>query len=222
MSAPHQVLLTGKTSQRVISLSFEGTNGSTTFTDVGSAGSTWSAVGAAAISTTVILDDTSSLKIPSCTADAISASYTSANRLPATADFDLRADIYTTGNWATGGGGKTIFSCQDASATAAGTAFYIATNASALLAVGLSDGSTRSQIAITGVAMASGTKHGIAVRRRGSTITISANGSTGSGTFSGSINMPAGSPVWRIGNTLFGNSGSETWYIDNVTLDVYV
>lgn len=207
---------------RVIDLRFESSNGSTTFTDLGSAGSTWSAVGSAQCSTTVILDDTASLKIPSCTADAISASYTSANRIPATLNWDFRADVYTGGNWATGGTGKTLFSCQDAGATAAGTAFAFATSSSALFVIILSDGSTRSVIATQGSApMGSGTKYPIIVRRRGDVISGRVNGVDFSGSFTGSINMPGSSPVWRIGNTLFGNSGSETWYLDNITLDVY-
>src|SRR5690349_18914254 len=130
-----------------VNTTFDGlANNATTFPDAAGTlnGCAWTAVSGAKATTTSPLTGTSSLSIPNCTTDAISAPYTLANGIPRSGSWKLFIKIQSGGSWNTGGGGKTLLSVQDASATAAGTVFGIATNASGALALIYSDGSTRS------------------------------------------------------------------------------
>lgn len=216
MAAIHQVLASygGASAANRISMVFDAGNGSTTFTDTGTGASTWTGSGGTTCSTATILAGVSSLSV-SATTDYLETAYNSSNRIPATADWDLEfmARISTATS-------TYLVSVQDTSATAAGTAFALATNASAQLQVILSDGSTRSIIvaAAAPTAISSGTTYTLKVTRRGSTITLYINGvSVGTGTFSGSVNLPA-SQAWRIGKPLFGATNGANGFYDNFRL----
>lgn len=200
-----------------IYMDFEGANNSTTITDLGP--STWACSGAAKIQTAVPLVGTSSAILTGT--DFISTPATASNMLPPTADFDL-SFVARASSWISNAGvGIYLLSVQDNSVTAAGTQFAIATSLSSQLAVILSDGTTRSTIVLAG-SLAINTTYEITVRRRGTTISLWANGSQiGSGTFTGSINLPAGRS-WRIGYPEAGiDRTPSTTYIDNIRLIKY-
>jgi hypothetical protein len=90
----------GTTPQIIISMDYE----STALLDTGTAGSTWSIVGAASRRTTApLLAGIGSLDIPSSITDAISTPYNASNKIPATGDWDITIRGYSFATWATGG-----------------------------------------------------------------------------------------------------------------------
>jgi hypothetical protein len=186
-------------------MDFEGANGSTTFTDVGTAASTWTAGGSAALTTAVILAGTSSLSIPT-TSSFISTPYNASNRVPPTGNWAITFQARSTGGWVQGGVGTVLLSCQDASATAAGTSFVFATNSTGRILIIMSDGATRSVIVTGTTVLATSTTYTFEVTRTTNTITLRINGaSDGTGTFSGTVNTPVGQ-TWRIGQPVAGNN----------------
>ena len=207
-----------------IQMDFEGANASQTFTDQGIAQSVWSAgTAGATIQTTTVLAGTSSLKCADNSVDYVKTSAVSANMLPATANWDLSVRAQAA-SWTRGGaGGIYLLSIQDASATAAGTQFALATSLSGVMALILSDGSTRTTIVTTSTTLVDGMAYTFKFSRRGSgtnNITCYLNGSQEQqGTFSGSINQPSGRD-WRIGKPEFAVGGSTALYVDTLRLQV--
>lgn len=202
--------------QDIIHMVFETGNGSVVFTDTGTAASMWAGSSSGVKCTTAtVLDGISSLAI-SGGADYLTSPYTTANRLPPSGNFDLQF-LYLA---ATPLISVYLMSCQDASATAAGTAFAIATNSSQQLVVILSDGTTRSIIVAPSAlsVMTQSTKYLVKVSRRGTTISLYLNGvAAGSGTFAGAINTPIGGS-WRLNKPIFGSGNSLTCYFDDFYL----
>lgn len=204
----------------LVYMDFEDVDGSTTFTDTGEGGSTWTAGGNAQIDTGTVLAGTSSLLIPALNADYIGTPYSVANGLPARGDWDILCRVRCSG-WDLGGVGKTFISAQNAATTAADTAFAVACNTSRNLLMILSDGTTRSVIAQSSSAMANNTTYDIAVARRGHSVSIGFGpGTGGAGTFTGAINMPAGRTL-RVGNHETGNTGAPNLWVDTFRIRVY-
>ncbi|MDM0041888.1 hypothetical protein QTI05_22800 [Variovorax sp. J22R193] len=196
----------------IIHMEYEAGNLSTVFTDTGTGASTWTGTGGTFCSTTVILAGVSSLRTTADT-DYLETAYTTGNRIPPTGDWDLDF-LFRLGSSA----GVYVLSCQDASATAAGTAFAVATSGGSQPVIVLSDGTTRSVIVGPTAALSATTNYTGKVTRRGSTIEFFVNGvSQGTGTFSGTINTPVGG-VWRIGKPLFGSNNGNGGYLDNLRL----
>lgn len=202
-----------------IYMDFEGANGSTTFSDIGTGASTWTAAGSAAITTGTVLAGSSSLSIPNTTSQ-INTSYTTANRIPPTGDWSMTfmARASSAGGWVQGGVGTVLLSCQDVGATAAGTAFVFATNSSGKVLIIMSNGTTRSTIVTGATTLATNTTYTFAITRVTNTITLLINGvSDGTGTFSGTVNTPSGG-VWRIGQPVAGNNPPAPAFFDTFRL----
>jgi hypothetical protein len=202
-----------------IYMDFEGANGSQVFTDIGTGASTWTWAGSAAITTATVLAGTSSLSIPT-TSSSISTSYTTGNRIPPTGDWTLTFKVRASsaGGWVQAGAGTYVISCQNSTATAAGTAFALATSSAGKVVVILSDGTTRSVIVTGATTVATNTDYTFTVTRVTNTITLLINGvSDGSGTFSGTINTPAGQS-WRIGQPAFAANPSAPFFFDTFRL----
>ena len=200
-----------------IEMDFEGANGATSFPDTGTGASVWTGSGSAALTTGTVLAGTSSLSIPT-TSSYISTPYTTANRIPPTGNWTLTFKIRSSGGWVQGGVGCYILSCQDTIGVASGTAIALATNASGKLLVVMSDGTTRSVIVTGATTLATNTTYDFEVRRVSNTITFLINGvSDGSGTFSGSVNSPAGR-TWRIGQPESGNNPPAAFFFDTFRL----
>lgn len=195
-------------------MDFEGSNGSQTFTDTGSAGTTWSASGAGtALTTGTILAGTSSLGVTAGT-DYMEAAAASGNMLPATGNWSIRFRI-RAGTLTSGGLGRYLVSCQGTAGNAADTHIVLATNASSVVSVILSDGTTRSTVISSGFSMAVNTTYNIEVNRVGSTINLIVDGtSRASATFTGSINRPSGRK-WRIGAPEFAANGASNIVFDS-------
>lgn len=209
-----------------VNTTFDGlANNATSFPDAAGTlnGCSWSAVGAAKATTTSPLVGSSSLLIPNCTADAIECAYNAANGIPRSGSWKLYITAQSAGSWNTGGVGKTFLSCQDAGATGAGTVFGLATNASSGLVILYSDGVSRN-VTSPFVTLTSATAAIVVYYKAGNTGTfgISVNGgafttvSLPSFTFNG---VPAGSPKWRLGNSLSGNAGAEQWKFNNFRIE---
>lgn len=202
-----------------IYMDFEGANGSTTFTDVGTAGSVWTAGGAAQITTSTVLAGTSSLSIPT-TASVISTPYNASNRIPPTGNWVMTfaARASSAGGWVQGGVGTVLVSCQINTGTAAGTAFVFATNSAGRVIIIMSDGTTRSTIVTGTTVLATNTNYTFEISRATNTITLKINGvSDGTGTFSGTVNTPV-SQDWRIGVPAAGNNPPAPAFFDTFRL----
>jgi hypothetical protein len=141
-----------------IYMDFEGANGSQVFTDIGTGASTWTWAGSAALTTSTVLAGTSSLSIPT-TSSYIETPYTTGNRIPPTGNWSLtfKARASSAGGWVQAGVGTYLLSVQNSTATAAGTAFAMATNASGKMQLVLSDGTTRSLILTGATTLATNT-----------------------------------------------------------------
>jgi hypothetical protein len=182
--------------------------------DFGTGRSVWTAQNVGE-SSTLILAGNKSLRSTTSN-DYLTASATSGNMLPATADWDLEFLVHS-GNWTS----RYVVSVQDTTATAAGTQFAWATGAGGVPVFVLSDGATRSTIITAPGAMSINTTYAISVTRRSSTIAMTRDGSAyGSGVFAGSINQPAGR-AWRIFKPEFAGSGAATAAFDRLRLRVY-
>lgn len=204
----------------LVYMDFEGADGSTTFDDSGAGASVWTASGNAQIDTGVVLAGTSSLLIPALNADYIGTPYAVSNGLPPRGDWDIVCRV-TCNNWDLGGVGKTFISAQSAAAAAADTAFAIACNSSQQLVVILSDGTTRSVIAISSGSMLDGTTYDISAARRGNTVSIGFGpGTGGSGSFTGAIHMPVGRTL-RVGNQEGNNTGAAVLSLDSFRIRIY-
>jgi hypothetical protein len=200
-------------------MDFEGTNGSTTFTDIGTGGSVWTAGGAAALTTGTVLAGTSSLSIPT-TSSYINTAYTTANRIPPTGNWSMTfmARASSAGGWVQAGVGTVLVSCQDLSATAAGTAFVFATNSAGKVLIIMSNGTTRSTIVTGATTLATNTNYTFTITRVTNTITLLINAvSDGTGTFSGTVNTPSGG-FWRIGQPVAGNNPPAPGFFDTFRL----
>jgi hypothetical protein len=196
-----------------IYMDFEGANGSTTFTDAGTAASTWSPGGTAALTTATVLAGTSSLSIPT-TSSVITTPYNSSNRVPPTGNWSITFQARSTGGWVQGGVGTVLLSCQDNVASAAGTAFVFATNSTGRVLIIMSDGATRSVIVTGTTVLATSTTYTFTITRTTNTITLLINGvSDGTGTFSGTVNTPVGQS-WRIGLAAAGNTPPAAFVFD--------
>jgi hypothetical protein len=207
--------------QARIALDFEAANNSTVFTDTGTAGSTWSRGATGAVVTTSSpLVGAGSLFLPT-QSDYIETNAVAGNMLPASADFDLSWAASST-NWAVGGVGEYMLSVQDASATAAGTQFVVATNASTQVAFIASNGTTRSVVGTSTLALTGTGGYSFLLTRRGNLFTLTVDGTPFiSATWANNFAQPAGRK-WRIGKPEFGSSnGSHQARYDVVRLIVY-
>lgn len=203
-----------------INMQFDAGNGSQTFTDTGTAGSIWTPSGAGVVcSTGHVIAGVSSLFLPT-NADYLGAPTSTTNRLPATANFSLKWVGYYSSNLSAGGTGGYLMSIQDTTPTAAGTQFAVATNASGLLVLVYSDGTTRSATTPT-TSLTILTNTNYELKRVGTTLTLLQN-STAVATvtgFSGSFPAVTGRS-WRIGKPEFGSNNALATgsYVDNLTL----
>jgi hypothetical protein len=199
-------------------MDFEGlTSGTQQFTDRGTGRSVWVKLGTdIELANDVAAPAGKTWLKAFNAAHALETDAVSANMLPATADWDLKFYVRMTAVTS-----RYMLSVQDGTPTAAGTQFAIATNGSGVPLVVLSDGATRSTIVTAPSAMSTNTTYAIVVSRRGSTISMTRDGSAyGSGTFAGSINQPAGRK-WRISRPEFSSTvGLSTGYIDALRLVV--
>lgn len=202
----------------VVSMDYEGANGSTTFTDDGTQASTWTRSGAnVTISTAQILDGTSSLLVNG-DSDYLQTDLTSSNGLPATGDWDIefrmRLGSVTS---------RYVLSAQGTSANASDTHFAIVTNISGNLAFIVSNGTTR-QVLFSSSAenISTNTVYLTRISRRQNEYIISLNGSiTSRATFSGNINQPAGRKI-RIGlGEAAGTTTGSPFYFDSFRIFRY-
>lgn len=204
----------------VVSMDFEGANGSATFTDDGTGASTWARSGTGvALTTTTPLAGTSSLLV-TATTDYLETDYDSDNCLPASADWDISFKMRAA-TLVSGGLGRYVLSAQDSSTTAAGTAFAIATNASGNLLLVLSDGTTRSVIVTSSTVLSVDTTYDVLMQRRGTSVRMFFGGiSVGTGTFSGSVNLPASRKL-RIGKPEASASSASSLRFDTFRIARY-
>ena len=197
-------------------MDFEGADHATVFTDIGTGGSNWTVGGGTPeLTTAQILAGISSLSIPASTS-YIKTAYNTANRLPPTGDWTLSFKIRASsaGGWVQGGVGTYCLSAQGTAGNASDTAFAMATNSSGKMSVILSDGATRSVILTGATTLATNTNYDFKVTRVGNTITFYINNvSDGSGTFTGTINTPAGED-WRIGAPKGGQNPTSPFWFD--------
>ena len=198
---------------------FDTGNGSTTFTDAGTAGSTWSGTAGVVCSTAHIIEGVSSLYLPS-NADYLEAATSSTNRLPASSDFSVKWKARYSSSLSAAGTGGYLISIQDASATAAGTQFAIVTNSSGNLAIVYSDGTTRS-VAVGSTPITTGSDIQFEFKRVGTTLTLMQAGVaavTVTG-FSGSFPAASGTK-WRLGKPENGSNNALATgsYLDHFTL----
>lgn len=207
-----------------INMQFEGPNGSTTFTDTGTGGSTWTVGvnGGATIDTTSPLAGSSSLNFTDAVRYLQSSVYGPMNRIPPTGDWDLQFMVNGT-SWSTTQT-QYLVSVQDASASAAGTAFAIATIFSTglvVLLLVLSDGTTRSVPIIGHTGLIVAATYTVLVSRRGNTVALYLNGvSQGSATYTAAINTPSGQ-TWRIGQPVDSAPAGFGGEFDAFTLVTY-
>lgn len=203
----------------LVSMDFEGADGSSTFTDDGTGGSTWTRSDAnAEISTAVVLAGTSSLRITS-QSTYLSTAYSASNGLPASAPWSIRFLCRST-DWNSGGVGRYLVSAQDSTPTAADTAFGVATSSGAALVLILSDGTTRSVVINYAGPLAINTTYDIEFYRTGTSVGLKVDGITvATATYTGNINMPAGREL-RIGKPEFASSAPATFYFDTFRISV--
>jgi hypothetical protein len=224
MSAIQQVMLAygatgGGSITDAIYMQYDAGNGTSTFLDQGTAGTTWTRSGSGVVtSTTHIINGVSSLFLPT-NADYLEAPTSASNRLPASADFSLKWTGFYPAQLSSAGVGGYLISIQDSGATAAGTQFAIATNSGGFLVIVYSDGTTRSASS-AGSLLTANVDNTFEFKRVGTTLTLVQGGVnavvvTG---FSGSF-PAAASTKWRIGRPEFGNAGITSGvYFDKLTL----
>ncbi len=203
-----------------IEMDLEGANGSQTFTDTGTGGSTWTGTGGATLTTTSPLAGSSSLVLAGTSDYMEAAASTAANMLPATNDFDLSF----TWRPATIVSSSYVVSVMDTTASAAGTQFSISLGSFSEIYLYGSNGTTRSLLAGSGsTAVASNTTYAMLLSRRGTAIAISRDGvSIASGTLAGgySFAQPAGRK-FRWGKPEYPGEVGQPGRFDTIRLRVY-
>lgn len=203
-----------------IEMHFDAGNNTQTFTDSGSAGSTWAPSGSGVITSTAhVIAGVSSLSLPT-NADYLEAATSAANRLPATADFSVKWKARYAGALSAGGVGGYLLSIQDSGATAAGTQFAIATNSSGALLLIYSNGTTRT-VPPAGQMLTTATDLAFEFKRVGTTLTLLMGGSASVTVTGFSGSFPAVTTTkWRVGKPEFGtNTGLASGvFFDDFTL----
>jgi hypothetical protein len=202
-----------------ILMNFEGSNGSTTFTDTGNGSSVWTGTGGAALTTTSPISGSSSLLLTADT-DYIEAPYVvGANSIPPTDDFSLKISFKSP----TSNPQQTyMLSVQDSTGSAAGTVIVLYIGFGGPLALYISDGTTRSLVisGTSGLATAN-TVATYEVRRVGPDLYLYVNGSSvGNYSVSGfSFAQPSGLK-WRIGQAEFTGPGTTIagMWVDDFSL----
>jgi hypothetical protein len=203
-----------------INMQFDAGNGSSTFTDGGTAGSTWTRSGVGVVcSTGHIITGVSSLFLPANT-EYLEAATSASNRLPASADFSLKWKGYYTSQLSAGGTGAYLMSIQDSGGTAAGTQFAVVTNSTGQLLFVYSNGTTRS-VSTGSTLLIANADTNFEFKRVGTTLSLLQNGTTVSTVTGFSGSFPAVTTTkWRVGRSESGsNNGIATGsYVDNLTL----
>jgi hypothetical protein len=199
-----------------IKMYFEGSNGSTTYTDNGSGGSSWSGTGGAALTTGSPISGSSSLLL-TADSDYIEANYVqSTNGLPGHGDFEMICSF----KCATVNPSGYILSAQDSSASASGTVFALFESAGNILLY-ISDGTTRSQVLSRTSGMNPSNNVAVyKVKMVGNTLSLQVGNNTAATYDMTGITLPSGSGLkWRIGKPEFGPGvGIAGLMVDDFTL----
>lgn len=199
-----------------ILLPFDGTNGSTTITDVNLGGTpnTWTANGNAALSTAAAKFGPSSLLCDG-TGDYVSA--------PDSADFTLGTGEFTIDLWFNrqGGNGTRRFMCGQGAGGSTTNAVGIELNGSNVVVGSAGNGSSVTAVTGTTVITATGWNH-VAFVRTGNILKLFINGVQEGGDVAFSSSVLNSSTVFAVGR--FGSLTTLTWngYLDEFRLSVGV
>lgn len=202
-------------SNDIIEMLFNGGDGSTAFTDAGSAGSTWVRSGAGVTeSAAQVLEGVSSLRITGAT-DFLETDYVSANRLPATGDFDL----FFRFRIASGPTAPSyLLAVYDATSSPTNSVMSVYYTGGALEFYLTS--AANSFVMLVSATISVDTNYTYEIRRRNTSFSVYRNGSSvGSATFADPIKTGAGLK-WRIGKPPTGNAAA-TFYFDEFRLSTY-
>jgi hypothetical protein len=200
-----------------INMAFNGTNGSTTFTDTGTGASSWSGSGGAALSTSSPIAGSASLLLTANT-DYVGTGYVqSTNGIGASADFSLKISVQSPTANPTG----YLLSAQGTAAASDGsdTALVLYENGGAINLI--TGNGTDRDYRITGTS-GLGTANvpcTYEVRRVGNTLSLLVNNvQAGTYDMTGKSFPAAATATWRIGKPTFSNVGLAGLVVDNFTL----